>query len=278
MFAWAITVIAAASVADLRVPVDPASSYIRVELCALGSCGSDTSPLTGYLEVALRPRRNPSELALRDFDVQATESLTIRISYGLLGRIDAVGTGLGAAHADPGPHQPFVPITGGEYVFVGVPYMMRGLVDYTATGIVCGLMQGAGLPCSDRIDLAEQPPDTADEISGTIELTGQDVRLAGKITITQPIDPDNPDLGTMAGTIILSGSAALPAPGDLDEDGDVDLNDFAGFQACFNGAARPPTIPGCELADVDGDGDVDLNDFAQFQACFNGSGRPPACW
>lgn len=30
-------------------------------------------------------------------------------------------------------------------------------------------------------------------------------------------------------------------------------------------------------ADFDGDGDVDLNDFATFQTCFNGPNRPPAC-
>ena len=67
------------------------------------------------------------------------------------------------------------------------------------------------------------------------------------------------------------------APGDLDEDGDVDLSDFTMFQACFNGPNRAPSLADCSAADSDGDGDVDLADFATFQGCFNGPNRPPGC-
>ena len=66
-----------------------------------------------------------------------------------------------------------------------------------------------------------------------------------------------------------------PSKGDFDADGDVDLTDFARFQACFNGPNRPPKKLGCESADFEPDGDVDLSDFATFQACFNGPNRPP---
>ncbi len=66
-------------------------------------------------------------------------------------------------------------------------------------------------------------------------------------------------------------------PADFDQDGDVDLEDFAAFQACFNGPNAPPAV-GCSVpADLDGDGDVDLVDFSRFQACFNGPNAPPAC-
>jgi len=67
---------------------------------------------------------------------------------------------------------------------------------------------------------------------------------------------------------------ARPAP-DFDCDGDVDVNDFAVFQTCFNGPGNPPS---CDWdADFDDDGDADVNDFAVFQACFNGPGQPAAC-
>jgi len=73
------------------------------------------------------------------------------------------------------------------------------------------------------------------------------------------------------------GCRSPTVPADFDKDGDVDVNDYAYFQACFNGPGRPPA-PNCGAdADFDDDGDVDVNDFAVFQACFNGSGRPPAC-
>jgi len=67
------------------------------------------------------------------------------------------------------------------------------------------------------------------------------------------------------------------APGDFDQDGDVDLNDFGHFQACFNGPNRLPATTGCADADLDRDQDVDIADFLIFQGCFNGPNRPPAC-
>ncbi len=72
---------------------------------------------------------------------------------------------------------------------------------------------------------------------------------------------------------VAAGNCNEP-PVDLDGDGDVDLNDFASLQACFNGPNRPVSA-GCLCADGDGDADVDLTDFARFQACFNGPNHPP---
>jgi hypothetical protein len=57
--------------------------------------------------------------------------------------------------------------------------------------------------------------------------------------------------------------------GDLDDDGNVDLNDFALFADCLTG----PTIPAgpeCNPADFDRDADLDLADFSAFQRAFSG--------
>lgn len=64
-----------------------------------------------------------------------------------------------------------------------------------------------------------------------------------------------------------------PAP-DIDGDGDVDVSDFAGFQACFRGP-EVPAKPACACFDADGDADVDVADFAVFQGCYNGPENPP---
>jgi hypothetical protein len=67
----------------------------------------------------------------------------------------------------------------------------------------------------------------------------------------------------------------LIRPGDIDEDGDVDLNDFATFALCFHGSAVTTPPAGCtqgqfDLCDVDDDADVDLADYATFALNFTG--------
>ena len=59
-------------------------------------------------------------------------------------------------------------------------------------------------------------------------------------------------------------SVEFIALGDGDDDGDVDLIDFGGFQRCFSG--RDGSAPNaCASYDFDGDGDVDIDDYAVFQ-------------
>jgi hypothetical protein len=61
--------------------------------------------------------------------------------------------------------------------------------------------------------------------------------------------------------------------GDFDNDGDVDLDDFALFAVCYGGPGYPPG-PDCPSgidADLDGDGDVDLLDFMIFATNFTGA-------
>ena len=54
--------------------------------------------------------------------------------------------------------------------------------------------------------------------------------------------------------------------GDVDEDGDVDLQDFSIMQACFTGAVDPNMPSDCGCFDFDGDDDVDDSDFDVFEA------------
>jgi len=55
--------------------------------------------------------------------------------------------------------------------------------------------------------------------------------------------------------------------GDLDGDGDVDMEDFGRFQACLSGPTVPQLDPSCEDARLDDDADVDAGDANLFYFC-----------
>jgi hypothetical protein len=79
------------------------------------------------------------------------------------------------------------------------------------------------------------------------------------------------------GLVLAVAGLGLPAlgsfpslPGDCNLDWMVDLDDYAGFEACLNG---PGSFAGdqCPCYDLDEDGDVDLHDGVQFQSAFTGT-------
>ena len=74
-------------------------------------------------------------------------------------------------------------------------------------------------------------------------------------------------------SILWTGVGPAEVPADLDDDGDVDLDDFGLFQPCVSGPGISPA-PGCEDRDCDADRDVDQSDFGLFQRCFSGAGKP----
>ena len=71
--------------------------------------------------------------------------------------------------------------------------------------------------------------------------------------------------------LVVSG-VAVGLLGDLDGDGDVDLDDHALFGGCINGPDSPPAAvcPAGVDADLDNDGDSDLADFAALAVSFGG--------
>jgi hypothetical protein len=66
----------------------------------------------------------------------------------------------------------------------------------------------------------------------------------------------------------------LPIPGDMNQDGDVDQEDFGVFQVCLSGPGVPQPDAACTGAQLDGDNDVDNDDFGIFQGCFSGPHVP----
>jgi hypothetical protein len=138
-------------------------------------------------------------------------------------------------------------------------------------------------------------------LTGEAELStisGQDIVSVGRypvtidgatVTVVLPRCHTDPCTGIVMGArfdtlILLQGTAgfadrapnddsvirATPAPADLDEDGDVDLDDYTVFSTCVTGANTGPVASECRSADLDTDEDVDQTDFGLLQGAFTG--------
>lgn len=104
---------------------------------------------------------------------------------------------------------------------------------------------------------------TVDDIY--LELKGFRLSDAQTYTVTIAFRNELATWGT-SGRLVVDNIVLTPAA-NSDGDLDVDLIDFARFQACIGDL---PSEPGCESADLDGDGDIDAADHVIFEKGFHG--------
>ncbi len=114
------------------------------------------------------------------------------------------------------------------------------------------------------------PPDVYTIFASNLRTTGTTLLLDGEMT-----DPFSPE-ALPSGNGLQGGQFAysfeVVCPGDADCDGDVDLRDAAGLQACYTGEGIRAAV-GCGAMRLDGDEDVDLDDAALFAAAMGGPGE-----
>jgi hypothetical protein len=254
-----------------EVPIDPAQSVLYFQLCIAGQCSTDSSAVTGSVTIDLDSIESPTQIWLYDFDLGLADDLHWYLSWGILGHLTADATGLVVHYAYPGSALGPADIVGGSYTFFDVPTLSEGILSYQATGVACTALQGAGLPCSDSMNLADAGIQVADQFGGNISSQNRIVTLTSQIDMTTPLDPNNPSLATMHVYGSTLGQVYVPnpvLPGDLNCDGTIDfgdinpfvqyLSDFAGWQAAH--ADCPP-----ENGDINGDGTFpsfgDINPF-----------------
>ena len=78
------------------------------------------------------------------------------------------------------------------------------------------------------------------------------------------------ELGGADGDHPVSPGSANAGDGDFDDNGVVDMSDFAVLQDCFTGPDNGPPDSGCDAGDFDADDDVDATDFTLFIDLFAG--------
>jgi len=271
LFAAAIVLLLGdvAAATPIRVPVDQTQSSVTVTLCIAGRCDADTSPVTGELWIQLAPLETPASLTLYDFTFALTETLQFNISWGFLGNFAATGSNITLLYATPFVPHPPAAVTGGAFTCANVPALTTGTMSYTATGVPCAALQGAGKPCTDSVNLADQGVQTGD-LAGTVSVSpARVVTVVMQPNFSGPLDPQNPSLGTITVTGTVRGAVAVPLRGDVNLDGVVDGRDVAAFAAVLlqpDGFAWPERF----AADLNDDQLFDAADTALFIAALLG--------
>jgi hypothetical protein len=205
---------AGARASQLRVPVDSTRSSLFLRLCAnpggLGTdCDDDTKPIGGFVTIALDDNGNPTQIALRNFDLQAIGTYNLNLSW-LFGaaRVDATASNLRIYHARPGPTNPIIPLAmGTNYTFLAVPFLTAGTASYRINDLACGFVS---FPCSSNIDLATLGENSIDTLSGNLRITNGVLSIDIRFSFETPLDDTNPQLGAFNGTATVRGSAPIP--------------------------------------------------------------------
>jgi hypothetical protein len=87
------------------------------------------------------------------------------------------------------------------------------------------------------------------------------------ITVADPQASNSPQFIPVS--LVISGY-----PGDMDDDMDVDLEDWGQFQRCLTEAGTAQTASECDAAHLDSDDDVDAADTGVFLSCLGGPDGP----
>ena len=204
----------AACASQIRIPVDSARSSLFLRLCAnpggLGTdCDDDTKPIGGFVTIALDDNGSPTQIALRNFDLQAIGTYNLSLSW-LFGaaRVDATASNLRIYHSRPGLTNPFVSLVmGTNYTFANVPFRTAGTASYRINDLACGFVT---FPCSSNINLATLGENSIDTLSGNLRIANGILFIDIRFTFETPLDDTNPQLGAFNGTAIVRGSTPIP--------------------------------------------------------------------
>jgi hypothetical protein len=234
MLTVALVAGSAAQASPFRIPIDSSSSSLTVELCVDGQilgvqCDDDSSSVSGETWWEIDSVSNPTTLTLHAYTLTLNETINLSVQFGIVGGITATGTGISIEHPNPFTPLPPTPLSMSTFDYLNVPANVNGMVAYNSTGLVCTALQGLGLLCNDTIDLAQQGEQTGSFAGTVMIMPDRTISIEYNPNVSQAIDEDNPDVGMLNITGIITGMVQLPLRGDANLNGTVDGDDVDPF-------------------------------------------------
>ena len=268
----------AGAAVPVSTTVDESQSTVMVTLTLAGGSDSDVSPATGTIAVELDDASAPTQISITGFDVGLSETIDLAISFGFLGSFTGTGTDIALLYPDaPTPVGPAAIGVGGAFAVPGVSTQSLGLINYSATGLACTALINAGLLCASAIDLSASAP-VPTTVDGTISIAGNTITISTAFSGSQPLDPANPSLGTLAisGTVVSVGTLPAVCVADLTTtgttngvpDGTVNGSDFTFYLALFAGQNAQADLTTTGTTNGQPDGLINGSDFTYFLSLF----------
>ena len=255
---------AAATPQPVVLTIDPAQSSINVQATLITPLGnrtdSDSSSISGAIEIELDDYGNPVSITLIDFLIVVDDDLTLNFNYGFAGSANAVLTDAIASYANPGTPLGPVALSGTAFAFPSVPTVLDG----TAVASYSFLLIGSDTVVTDLADLGVFDA----SIAGDATSDGQTVSIAG----AQSFEVSGAVIEGFA-DIVMSGIATIVASGPAPQNpgcnpadlappfGVLDLADISIFVAGF--LAQDPIADLAPPAGV-----FDLADLGAFVSAF----------
>ncbi len=239
----------ASSQVAVPLTVETNTSSAKLTLTVQGQTSSDTQSLGGSMTLGMDCFSPLSAASLRDFHLEARHNFNLHLAFGFFGDLFVTVTNLQILHADPGPHRSSEPISAGAISFHETPTLLGGRADYVATGIPCLVLQDSGLLCEDTVSLADQPPTSISELSGTITVTNGAVQFVGNFNFG-PVEVASG--ATVSGEVRFSARGSLQpclriGPGESAGEHQVSWSTFLGNYALVCTTAL---IPGAIWSDA----------------------------
>ncbi len=280
--AFAAAMAASAGATPVLLEVDSALSSVEVGISIAGGVLGDTdsSSLSGFLRIELDSVSAAGQSGLHAFRLVVDDDLHLQDSVFLVGGFTATINDA-VFYFVPPPPAPASIGPAGEVAFADVNSAAEGTAAYTVTGAACTLL--GGQPCTDTIDLADSDPSQIESFQGVFTIENGIVTFTATLSMTMPLDPDNPSNGTLSvdGVVVargvacavdITGSASPSSPSYLVPDGVVDAEDFFAFLGLFAAGDPRADISGSSsLASQDylvPDGVIDAEDFFTFLSLF----------